>query len=155
MTDLIFDNDDLLHLVLQHLVKEPRTFVAAGCVCKAWRAATMRDASLLMQAAGGCDFMTKRVLMGLFVLSSAEANTLPRTIRPRRAGGVMYRYDPVTVAPAAMRIVGGMDMLRLRLDKRAQDQASTEASFGEHWRELQWPKRTRFDPIYTFDTIYM
>ena len=67
----------------------------------------------------------------------------------------MYRYDPVTVAPAAMRIVGGMDMLRLRLDKRAQDQASTEASFGEHWRELQWPKRTRFDPIYTFDTIYM
>ena len=57
MTDLIFDNDDLLHLVLQHVVKEPRTFVAAGRVCKAWRAATMRDASLLMQAAGGCDFI--------------------------------------------------------------------------------------------------
>ena len=85
--------------------------------------------------------MTKAVVMGLFALSSAEANKLPRAVRPRYMGGFMYRYEPRRVTAEALEVVGGMHGIKSRLRKRARDQASIEAAFGEDWREWQWPKR--------------
>ena len=101
----------------------------------------LRDASLLTRAACECKFMTKAIVMGLFALSSAEANALPRAVRPRYAGGFMYRYEPARVTAEALGMVGGVGGVKSRLKKRARDQASMEAAFGEDWRDWQWPKR--------------
>lgn len=141
MAEIVLANEDLVHFILQHAHLRPSTFVVASRVCKAWRAACLRDAFLLIKAANECKYMTKQIVMGLFVLSSTEANTLPRTIRQRYGGGVMYRYDPSRVTTEALEMVGGMAGMRTRLKKRARDQVSIEAAFGENWRELYWPKR--------------
>ena len=141
MADAVLGDEDLVHLVLQHAQLRPSTFVLASRVCKTWRAVCLRDASLLSKAACECKFMTKAVVMGLFALSSAEANRLPRTVTPRCAGGFMYRYEPTRVTVEALEIVGGMNGVKSRLKKRARDQASIEAAFGEDWRDWQWPKR--------------
>ena len=75
----------------------------------------------------------------VFALSSAEANQLPRTVWPRAAGGVMYRYEGV--AEGALELAGGMAGVRERLRQRAREQASIEAAFGDEWRALQWGPR--------------
>jgi len=139
----VLANEDLVHLILQHSELRPSTFVVASRVCKVWKGVCLRDTSLLVKAATECQFMTKQIVMGLFALSSAEANQLPRTVRPRRTGGVMYRYEPSCAAAEALNIVGGVDGVRLRLRTRARDQASIEAAFGEHWKELYWPRRVQ------------
>ena len=141
MAEDVLGQEDLVHLILQHAQLHPSTFVVASRVCKTWRTVCLRDASLLTKAACECKFMTKAVVMGLFALSSAEANRLPRAVRPRYAGGFMYRYEPTRVTVKALEMVGGMNGMKLRLKKRARDQASIEAAFGEDWRDWQWPKR--------------
>ena len=109
--------------------------------CRAWRAACLRDASLLIKAASECRYMTKQVVMGLFVLSNAEANALPRTVWPRKESGLVYRYEPARVIVEALRLAGGVDGMKKRLLKRARYQASVEVAFGENWRELYLPRR--------------
>ena len=141
MAEAVLANEDLVHLILRQARLRPSTFVAVSRVCKTWRRVCLRDESLLVKAACECEFMTKTVVMGLFALSNKEANKLPRSVRPRCAGGFMYRYEPHRVTSEALEIVGGADGVRSRLKKRARDQASIEAAFGENWRELQWPKR--------------
>jgi hypothetical protein len=140
MEEAVLGNEDLVQIILNHAVLRPSTFVVASRVCKTWRSACLRDDSLLIKAATKSKYMTKNIVMGLFVLSSAEANQLPRTVCPRYAGGVMYRYDPSQILPEALEMVGGMTGMTTRLKKRARDQASIEAAFGENWRQLQWPK---------------
>ena len=132
----VLTNDDLVHLILEHAQLSPSTFVGASRVCKTWRNACMRDASLLIKAASSCKYMTKRIVMGMFALSSAEANTLPRKVLPIY-GGIMYQYDP-QVATDAVDKAGGVDGIRRRLKKRSLEQASIEVAFGEHWKRLQW-----------------
>ena len=137
--EAVLSNDDLVWLILQHAQLRPSTFVVASRVCKAWRAVCLRDASLLLKAVSECNYLTKTIVMGLFALTSGEANQLPRTVQPRM-NGVMYRYAPC-VALDALQMAGGAPGVRARLKKRARDQASIERAFGPRWRELQWPKR--------------
>ena len=59
----------------------------------------------MIKAASSCKYMTKRIVMGMFALSSAEANTLPRKVLPIY-GGIMYQYDP-QVATDAVDKAGG------------------------------------------------
>ena len=140
MSECVFANEDLVHLILQQAELRPSTFVAVSRVCKGWRAACMRDDSLLMKVVTESAFLTKTVLMGIFALSSAEADKLPRTVCQSRFGGVMYKY-PCSVTVDALEMVGGVDGMKLRLKKRALEQASIEAAFGEDWKQLQWRKR--------------
>ena len=141
MAEAVLSNVDLVHLILHHARLQPSTFVVASRVCKTWRAACLRDASLLIKAASECRYMTKQVVMGLFVLSNAEVNALPRTVWPRKESGLVYRYEPARVIVEALRLAGGVDGMKKRLLKRARYQASVEVAFGENWRELYLPRR--------------
>jgi len=92
----VFGNSDLVALVLRYADLDPVSFVHMGLVNRAWRDPCQGDQDLLLRAAAGWYYMTKRALMGLTGLTSDEANTLPRTLkqRPRsRGGGVMWAYS--------------------------------------------------------------
>ena len=82
-------NGDLLALVLSLAQLLPHSFVAASRVSKGWRAACCGDEQLLLRSARARAYLTKRDLVGLFALSSAEADRLPRRACSRRDGGVM------------------------------------------------------------------
>ena len=60
----VFENTDLVAIVLQHADLEPAAFVTVARVTKAWHAACCADESLLLAAARRPDFLTKRTLMG-------------------------------------------------------------------------------------------
>ena len=62
MSECVFANEDLVHLILQQAELRPSTFVAVSRVCKGWRAACMRDDSLLMKVVAESTFLTKTVL---------------------------------------------------------------------------------------------
>lgn len=127
----VLGNRDLVARVLRYAELDPVSFVYMGLVNRAWRDACQGDQDLLLRAAAGRYYMTKRALMGLTGLTSDEANTLPRTLkqRPRsREGGVMWAYSPI-VAPAALAMVGGMEGRRIRLAYRAIASTSKELSF--------------------------
>ena len=77
----VFENEDLLGLILQHADLAPREFVWASRVNKTWHAACFRDGELALQAARRAHCLTKRALMGLLALHSHEADRLPRATR--------------------------------------------------------------------------
>ena len=125
-------NRDLVVLILRYADLDPVSFVHMGLVNHAWRTACQGDPDLLIRAAAGRPYMTKRALMGLTGLTSTEANTLPREFKqrpPSHGGGGMWAYSPV-VAHAALAIVGGLECRRLRLAHRAMAHPSTWLSLG-------------------------
>ena len=136
----VMGNDDLLAVILSTAPIDPKSFVAIGRVCKQWRAAC-RNEALLLRAASSRTTLSKRQLMGLFALTSAEANRLPREIRWRREGGYMFEYDAQPVAIEALRIVGGEVGWVARLERRAVSQMWLEQSVGVQWHERQWAPR--------------
>jgi hypothetical protein len=139
----VLSNEDLIALILHHARLNPHEIVYAGRVCTIWRAACRADASLLMAAARSRPFLTKGLLVGLFGLSSAEANALPRTTCDRGGhGGFMHMYDERAIA-RALPVVGGLDGWKQRLARRAMEQALLEATLGPDWRRLQWCVRHR------------
>ena len=73
--DSVFEDGDLMALIVVNLA--PACYVSVGRVCKQWRGLCLRDASLAIAAAKAAACLTKRVLMGLLALSSAEADSLP------------------------------------------------------------------------------
>ena len=115
----VLENPDLVAVVLAHAELGPSEFVALGRVAKAWHAAKQVDDSLLLAAARKPDFLTKRVLMGLFALHWHEAGRLPRGMRARRNGGWLYMYSTAAI-DQTMAIVGGVDGWRRRIAERAQ-----------------------------------
>ena len=139
----VFENEDLLGLILQHAELAPREFVWVSRVNKTWHAACFRDGELALQAARRAHCLTKRALMGLLALHSHEADRLPRATLARRGGGVMYAYPAVVVDQAWYGMVGGVDTWRSRLAKRACEQHAVEVVFGSEWRDIRWPKRQR------------
>eukprot|EP00966_Prymnesium_polylepis_P319442 7375902-Prymnesium_polylepis.1 len=74
--------------------------------------------------------------MGLYALDSWEADLLPRVMRPRRGGGVMFLY--ANVAEVAWGVVGTADEWEMRLARRAAKQGSVERAFGQDWRRTRW-----------------
>ena len=96
---VVFDNDDLVHLVLQHAALDPGSFVAVSCVNHAFRRVCQRDTGLLLAAAAGREYITTRALTGLMGVDAAEADALPRSMKNRpvdRGGGVIYIKPAVT-----------------------------------------------------------
>jgi hypothetical protein len=138
----VLENEDLLAFILLQAELTPRDFVNASRVSKGWHEVCLRDGVLAMQAAKTAEYLTKRALMGLLVLSSQEADRLPRATKPRRGGGVMYLY-PVAAVYRAWEVVGGTAAWRLRLRERAHEQQVIEMVFGTNWRELRWPAPKR------------
>ena len=132
---VVFENDDLLTLILAGTALTPAELVAVGRVSEQWRRAVHASAPALVRAATP-PVMTKTVLMGLYGLSSGEADTLPRSVRYRRDGGCIYLYSDV--AEGAWTLVGGAGEWRARLARRSAYQASVERSFGPEWRRLRW-----------------
>jgi hypothetical protein len=80
---VVFDNDDLVHLVLQHAALDPVSFVAVSRVNHAFRRVCQRDTGLLLAAAAGREYLTKRALIGLVGVDAAEADALPRSMKNR------------------------------------------------------------------------
>jgi hypothetical protein len=139
----VVENDDLLELILHHAELAPREFVWASRVNRAWHRACLRDGELALQAARRASYLTKRALMGLFALTSGEADKLPHATIGRRDGGIMYSYPAVVVDQAWEGVVGGVDAWRSRLAQRACEQRAVEVVFGPDWRDIRWPKRQR------------
>ena len=130
--DEVLCNRDLVALILRYSDLVPVSFVNMGLVNHAWRTACQGDTDLLIRAAAGRPYMTKRAIMGLTGLTSTEANTLPREFKQRptsHGGGGMWAYAPV-VAHAALAIVGGVEGRRLQLAHRAMEHPSTWLSLG-------------------------
>jgi|EP00966_Prymnesium_polylepis_P126348 hypothetical protein len=151
---MVFENEDLLSLILQRAELAPREFVWASRVCKGWHAACFRDGELALQAARHAHCLTKRALMGLLALNSSEADRLPRATHARRGGGVMYAYPIAVVNEAWEGIVGGVDAWRSRLAERAREQHSIEKVFGSEWRDIRWPKRQKTWDPYAVCAVY-
>ena len=80
---VVFDNDDLVHLVLQHAALDPVSFVAVSRVNHAFRRVCQRDTGLHLAAAAGREYLTKRALIGLVGVDAAEADALPRSMKNR------------------------------------------------------------------------
>ena len=137
----VIENEDLLGLILQLADLAPRDFVAVSRVSNVWRSVCVRDGDIALQAARRAHCLTKRALMGLLALSSAEADRLPRATRNRPGGGIMYQYPVTVVNEAWDGFVGGAEEWRQRLAKRARLQLEIEVAFGSEWRELMGPKR--------------
>ena len=71
--------------------------------------------------------VAKSVLMGLFGLTSSEANRIPHGVRPRRDGGHMCVY--AQAAENAWEIVGGVGEWEARLARLSVQQASRNLYF--------------------------
>lgn len=87
-------NEDLIALILTQARLSPTALVIASRVSKSWHAVCTRDDELLLRCVNEAPYLTKRVVVGLFALTSREADRLPRTTCTRRDGGLMYKYDP-------------------------------------------------------------
>ena len=142
----VLNNPDLVCAILRRADLSPTEFVSAGLVCKSWRQVCQQDEAILVGAAKQPAFLTKGAFMGLFALSSAEADQSPRNIKRRRGGGVMFMYGDDAI-DSALSSIGGLAGRGRRLADRARKQASVEQTFGPLWRETQWlghvPKRVR------------
>ena len=146
MSEHVLGNEDLLALVLAHAELLPASYVAMSRVSRTWRAVCRRDEGLLIKCAKARPYLTKRDLVGLFALTSREANLLPRETYMRRDGGVMYKYE-MTVVDGLLVMLGGMEGWRLRLERRATYEKNVAQTFGNDWRK--WWERDPLPKMFT------
>jgi hypothetical protein len=118
-SDTVFGCTDLVTKILELARLSPVEFVWCGRVCRMWRAVCHTDDHLLFGVALGQDFLTKRALMGMFALSPAEADKLPRGVCARVPTGFMYMYSEAAVR-AALPLVGGLAGWRRRVEGRGR-----------------------------------
>ena len=131
----VVGNDDLLLIIFELARFAPVELVAVERVCRQWRRVYHANARALVQAATP-PVVTKTVLMGLYALSSSEANALPHIERARKGGGCMRLYS--SVSADAWLLVGDEHEWRSRLARRSAYQASIERAFGPEWRRTRW-----------------
>ena len=134
VSEYVLGNEDLLALILAHTELLPAWYVAVSGVNKTWYAVCRRDERLLIKCAKARPYLTKRYLVGLFALTSREANRLPRETCIRRDGGVMYKYE-MTVVDGLLVMLGGMEGWRSRLERRATYEKNVAQTFGHDWRK--------------------
>jgi hypothetical protein len=132
---LVMNNDDLLLSILELARLTPIELVAVGRVCIQWRRVYHANARALVHAATP-SVVTKTVLMGLYALTSSEANILPHVVRPRKGGGAMRLYSGVQ--DDAWALVGDESAWEARLARRSMYQSSVERVFGAEWRRTRW-----------------
>ncbi len=56
---VVFDNDDLVHLILQHAALDPVSLVAVARVNHAFRRVCLCDTGLLLAEAAGREYLAK------------------------------------------------------------------------------------------------
>ena len=98
----VVSNPDLIAHVLTGNIG-PSTLVAASEVCSTWLEVCRSDGELLRRTALYAGGVTKGTLMGLFAISSQDANALPRTTRPRYPNGFYYLYTEDAIAALVLR----------------------------------------------------
>ena len=135
--DCVLGDPDLVSIVLSKVDLDPVALTCMGLVSKAWRVACRAGPGLLLSAASTPRYLTKTVFMGLFGLTSAEADALPRTELVRPQGRVVFMYSKPAIE-AALPAIGGIEAWARRLAARAQNQALIEQTYGSDWRELRW-----------------
>jgi hypothetical protein len=133
--DLILNNEDLLLRIFELGCLTPIELVALERVCVQWRRVYHTNARALVHAATP-SVVTKTVLMGLYALSSSEANILPHVVRARKGGGAMRLYTGV--GEGAWALVGDEKAWEARLARRQASQLSVERAFGAEWRRTRW-----------------
>ena len=111
IASMVADIFDIVHLILSHVDVDPPTFVRIGRVSKTWREAIRTDASLLLRSAHAQRYLTKTTFMGLFGLSSEEANQFPRQVEQWK-GRVIFKYGGVAI-DMVMEAIGGMGWWRV------------------------------------------
>ena len=119
----VLGSEDIVTLVLRAACLPPASFAACSCVCRTWRLVCRIDEQLLMTAAMSQAFLTKRMFMSLFALSSSEADCYPRGMRARRQGGFMHMYMAEAVRTVLTQ-TGGMPAWRRRVESRLQSNRS-------------------------------
>jgi hypothetical protein len=118
-SDAVFGCADLVAKILELAQLSPVEFVWCARVCRVWRVACHTDEHLLLGVALGQDFLTKRALMGMFALSPAEADKLPRGVCARVPAGFMYMYSEAAVR-AALPLLGGLAGWQRRVEERGR-----------------------------------
>ena len=123
---VIFESEDLASLVAEYL--DPTSIVAFGRVNRdiraALRAAIRGAPSLLVRAASNAGALTKTQLMGFLALTSAEADSLPRSQYVRlRGSGFYFLYRAAAFDQALANFLGSAEEWEARL--RAREAADT------------------------------
>ena len=112
-------NVDLVAIVLSHAEVCPRRFAHWRRVSTVWREACGLNEALLMQAARSPKYLTKGAFMGLFGLTSAEADAFERVVCMSRKG-LMYKYSADAV-DAALPAISGFEWWAERISRRASE----------------------------------
>ena len=136
--ELIMCNVDLVALVLSHAVVCLRRFAHWRCVSRVWKEACDVDESLLMRAAHAPEYLTKGTFMGLFGLTSAEADAFERTVCVGRKG-LMYRYTAPAIDSVLPAICGFDQWWEVRLARQAAEKLVAHPCSGKRKRQrLSW-----------------
>ena len=117
---VVFNNDDLVHLVLQHAALDPVSFVAVSRVNHAFRRVCQRDTGLLLAAAAGREYITTRALTGLMGVDAAEADALFTCIYPPSLDEHSRSSEAWRDGAGAWEVIGGMKGRCRRWAERAR-----------------------------------
>ena len=121
--ELIMCNVDLVALILSHAEVCPRRFAHWRCVSRVWKEACDGDESLLMRAAHAPKYLTKGTFMGLFGLTSAEADAFERAVCVGRKG-LMYKYTTHAI-DSVLPAICGFEWWEVRLARRSAEKLVT------------------------------
>lgn len=116
--EAVVSDTDLVSLILAGNVG-PLAFAAAGCVSKTWLSVCRSDERVLRAVAKYQGALTKSALVKLFVVSSREADDLPRTSHKRHGGGMYFLYQSDAID--ALLANGGMKSWQNRRLRRARE----------------------------------
>ena len=145
---VVLESEDIASLIAEQLC--PTSIVALGRVSRdvrvALRVAIRGAPSLLVRAARNAGALTKTQLMGFLALTSAEADTLPRSQYVRlRGSGFYYLYRAAAFELALANVLGSAVEWEERL--RARGTTTTPGGGGGGWagqkRSPNWSQRGR------------
>lgn len=145
---VVLESEDIASLIAEQLC--PTSIVALGRVSRdvrvALRVAIRGAPSLLVRAARNAGALTKTQLMGFLTLTSAEADTLPRSQYVRlRGSGFYYLYRAAAFELALANVLGSAVEWEERL--RARGTTTTPGGGGGGWagqkRSPNWSQRGR------------
>jgi hypothetical protein len=132
---------DLVATVLSHAEVCPKQFARWRCVSSVWREACGADETLLMRAARSPRYLTKGTFMGLFGLTSAEADVFERDVCTNRHG-LMYKYTAPAI-DAALPAICGFAWWAARLARQAERREYYHGCVAEKQRRLSWGVATK------------
>jgi hypothetical protein len=121
---LVMCNVDLVTIILSHAAVCPTRFAHWRRVSKVWREACGVDETLLMRAARTPKYLTKGTFMGLFGLTSAEADIFERDVCVGRKG-LMYKYSAPAI-DAVLPSMCGFGWWAERLARRASEKLTSK-----------------------------